>query len=63
MEDYSPGDSLPDSSDELFQRGTGRCQYMYDFRQGVCAVSATSQQKVITVLKEQDSQLVISVPF
>ena len=42
MEDYSPGDSLPDSSDELFQRGTGRCQYMYDFRQGVCAVSATS---------------------
>ena len=30
-EDYSPGDSLPDSSEELLQRGRWRGQYTCDF--------------------------------
>ena len=33
-EDYSPGDSISDSSEKLLQRGRGEDQYICDFGEG-----------------------------
>ena len=33
-EDYSPGDSISDSSEELLQRGGGKVSIIYDFSEG-----------------------------
>ena len=41
-EDYSLGDSLSYSSEELLQRGRGRNQHICDFGEGVCAIKHTS---------------------
>ena len=41
-EDCSLGDSLSDSSEELFQRGKRGGQHICDFGEGVCAVKHTS---------------------
>ena len=41
-EDYSLGDSLSYSSEELLQKGRGRNQHTCDFGEGVCAIKHTS---------------------
>ena len=33
-EDYSPGDSISDSSEKLLQRGGGKVRVLYDFSEG-----------------------------
>ena len=60
-EDYSPGDSLSDSSEELLQRGGERGQHESDFGEGVGVIRHTSPQKVVASHEKQVSQLMILV--
>ena len=41
IEDYSPGHSLSDSSEELRQRGKERSQCIRDFGEEVCVIKHT----------------------
>ena len=62
-EDFSPGDSISDSSEKLLQRDSGEGQYVCDFGEG--GVHALKNifflQKVFTVLKDHASPLKILV--
>ena len=52
-EDYSPGNSISDSSEELLQRGKGEGQYICDFGEGgYGAVKHTFWQRVATSYNE-----------
>ena len=42
-EDYSPGDSLSDSSEELLQRGGVEGPYICEFGEGARAIKRTSR--------------------
>ena len=56
-EDYSLGDSLLDSSEELLPRGNGETRiYMNSFAGGVRG-HVVEHQKITTNYKEQKSQL------
>ena len=63
MENYSLGDSLSDSSDELLGRGKGRGQYTCDFGKGGHATKHTTQENVATSHEAQISQLIVLVLF
>ena len=57
-EDFSPGDSISDSSEKLLQRDSGEGQYIFDFGEGgrVHAIKHIFfLQKVSAGLKEQAS--------
>ena len=58
-EDYSPGDSLSDSSEEVLWRGRGKVGVIYDFSEG----AMSSYTHILHSHEEQMSPLMILVLF
>lgn len=57
------GDSLPDSAEELLQRGVGYIVYVHDLGEGIRVIKPTAQWKVAAGHEEQVSRLMILVLF
>ena len=63
IEDYSTGDSLSDSSEELLRRGGVGGQHICNSGEGARAIKHTAQWKIAASHEEQIFQLMILVLF